>query len=67
MTHDDVHAVRNMDFHLSSGKGTLINPQTVVKVVGNACRVRTAHLAFSCQSIQNFVLRMGAQALLKVD
>ena len=67
VTHHDIYAVRNVNLHLSSGKGALINAQTAVEAVGNTCRVRTAHLAFSCQSIQNFVLRMGAQALLKIN
>ena len=67
MTHDDVHTVRNVNLHFPSGKGALINAQTVIKVVGNAGRVCAAHLAFSCQSIQNFVLRMGAEALLKIN
>ena len=47
MTHDDVHAVRNVNLHFSSGKGTLINPQTVIEVIGDACRVGAAHLAFT--------------------
>ena len=67
MTHDHVHVVRNVNLHFPSGKGTLVNPQAVVEVVGDTGRIRTAHLAFSRKSIQNFVLRMGAQALLKVD
>ena len=67
MTHDDIHAVWNMDFHLPSGKGTLVDPKAVVKVIGDACRVGAAHLAFSCQSIQKFVLRMGAQALFEIN
>ena len=47
VTHHDIYTVRNMDFHLTSGKGTLINPQTVVKVVGNAGRVRAANLTLT--------------------
>ena len=67
VSHDRVHTVRNVDLHLPSGKGTLVNSQAVVKVIGDACRVCAAHLTFACQSIQNFVFRMGAQALLKID
>ena len=67
MTHHDVYAVRNVNLHFPSGKGALINPQTVVKVIGDACRVCAAHLTFSCESVQDFVLRMGAQALLKIN
>ena len=67
MTHDDVYAVRNVNLQLASGKGTLINPQAVIEVVRNACRVCAAYLTFASKRIQNFVLRMGAQALLKVD
>ena len=67
MTHDRVHTVWNVNLHFSSGKGALINAQTAVEAVGNTCRVRTAHLAFSCQSIQNFVLRMGAEALFEIN
>ena len=47
MTHDDVHAVRNVNLHLSSGKGTLVDAQTVVKVIGDARRVRAAHLTLT--------------------
>ena len=67
VTHHDIYTVRNMDFHLTSGKGTLINPQTVVKVVGNAGRIRAANLTLSCESVQDFVLRMGAESLLKIN
>ena len=67
VTHHDIYTVRNMDFHLTSGKGTLINPQTVVKVVRNAGRIRAANLTLSCESVQDFVLRMGAEALLKIN
>ena len=67
MTHDHVYTVRNVNLHFPSGKGALINAQTAVEAVGNTCRVRTAHLAFTRQRVQNFVLRVGAQALLKVD
>ena len=67
VTHHDIYAVRNVNLHFPSGKGALINAQTAVEAVGNTCRVRTAHLAFSCQSIQNFVLRMGAEALFEIN
>ena len=65
--HNYVHAMRNADFHLPSRQRTFVDAQTVVKVIRNAGCVRTAHLAFSCQSIQNFVLRVSAQTLLKID
>ena len=67
MSHHDIYTVRNMNFHFPSGKGTLINPQTVVEIVGDARRVRAAHLTLSGERVQDFVLRVGAQALLKVD
>ena len=47
MSHDHVHAVRNVDLHLPSGNRALVNSQTVVKVVGDACRVGAAHLTFT--------------------
>ena len=67
VTHYDVYAVRNVNLHFPSGKGTLINPQTVVEIVGDARRVRAAHLTLSGERVQDFVLRVGAQALLKID
>ena len=67
VTHYDVYAVRNVDFHLPSGNRTLVNPQTVVEIVGDARRVRAAHLTLSGERVQDFVLRVGAQALLKID
>ena len=67
VTHHDVYAVRNVNLHFPSGKGALVDPKAVVKVIGDACRVGAAHLAFTRQRVQNFVLRVGAQALLKVD
>ena len=67
MTHHDVHTVRNVDFHFPSGKGTLVNPQTVAKVVRNTRCIRAAHLTFSGERVQNFVLCVGAEAPLKVD
>ena len=56
-----------MDFHLPSGQGTFVDAQTVVKVVRNAGRIRSAYLTLSCESVQNFVLRMRTKTLLKVD
>ena len=41
MTHDDVHSVGNMNLHFSSGKGTLIDAQTVIDIVGDAGCIRT--------------------------
>ena len=67
MTHHDIHAVWNMDFHFPSGKGTLVDPKAVVKVIGDAGRVCAAHLAFSGERVQDFVLRVSAQTLLKID
>ena len=67
VTHHDVYAVRNVDFHLPSGKGTLVDAQAVIKVVGDAGRVRTANLTLSCESVQDFVLRMGAEALFEIN
>ena len=66
MPHDHVHTVRNVDFHLPSGNWALVNPQTVVEIVGDARRVRAAHLTLSGERVQDFVLRVGAEALLKV-
>ena len=67
VTHYDVYAVRNVDFHLPSGNRTLVDTQAVVAIVRDTGRVRAAYLTFSCEGIQDFVLRMGTQALLKVD
>ena len=64
--HHDIYAVRNVNFHLPSGKRTLINSQTVVEIVGDARRIRAAHLTLSGERVQDFVLRVGAEALLKV-
>ena len=47
MPHDHVYTVRNVDFHFSSGKGALVNPQTVIKVVRDTGRIRAAHLALA--------------------
>ena len=65
--HDDVHTVRNVEFHLPSGKGALVDAQPVVRIVGNTGRIRTTDLAFARQRVQDFVLGVSAQALLKVD
>ena len=67
VTHDHVHTVRNVNLHLSSRKWTLVDPKAVVEILRDTSRVRAAHLALTRQSIQDFVLRMGAEALLKVD
>ena len=67
MSHHDIYTVRNMNLHLPSGNRTLVDAQTVVKVVRNAGRIRSAYLTLSCERVQDFVLRVGAQALLKVD
>ncbi|WP_418371112.1 hypothetical protein, partial [Agathobaculum sp.] len=67
VTHHDIYAVRNMDLHFPSGKGTLVDPKAVVKVIGDAGRIRAANLTLSCERVQDFVLRVGAEALLKVD
>ena len=47
MSHDHVYTVRNMNLHLSSRQRTFVDPQTVIEVVGNAGRIRAAHLAFT--------------------
>ena len=65
--HDHVHTFRNVNLHFPSGKGALINAQAVVKVIGDAGRIRAANLTLSCESVQDFVLRMGAEALLKIN
>ena len=51
MTHDHVYTVRNMNLHLSSRQRTFVDPQTVIEVVGNAGRIRAAHLTFASQRI----------------
>jgi hypothetical protein len=56
-----------MYFHLPSGQGALVDPKAVVKVIGDAGRIRAANLTLSCERVQDFVLRVGAEALLKVD
>ena len=47
VSHDNVHAVRNMDFHLPSGNRTLVDAQTIVEVIGNTglhpCRAPDTH------------------------
>ena len=67
VSHDYIHAVRNVNLHLSSGKGTLVDAQTVIEVIGDTGRVCAAHLAFSGERVQDFVLRVSAQTLLKID
>ena len=67
VSHDNVHAVRNMDFYLPSGNRTLVDAQAVIKVVGNAGCISAAHLTLTSQRIQDFVLCVSAQALRKVD
>ena len=67
MSHHDIYTVQNMNLHLPSGNRTLVNPQTVVEIVGDARRVRAAHLTLSGERVQDFVLRVGAQALFKID
>jgi len=47
MTHHDVYAVRNVNLHLPSGKGTLVDAQTVIEVIGDTGCIRTAHLTFT--------------------
>ena len=65
--HHDIYAVRNMNLHLTSGNRALINPQAVIKVVGNAGCIRAAHLTLTRQRVHDFVLCVSAQALRKVD
>ena len=60
VSHDNIHAMRNMNLHLPSGNRTLVNPQTVVEIVGDARRVRAAHLTLSGERVQDFGLRVGA-------
>ena len=45
--HHDVYAVRNVNLHLPSGKGTLVDAQTVIEVIGDTGCIRTAHLTFT--------------------
>ena len=67
MAHDRVHTVRNVNLHFSSGQGALVNSQAVVEIIRDAGRIRAANLTLSCESVQDFVLRMGAEALLKIN
>ena len=67
MSHDGIHAVRNVNLHLTSGNRALINPQAVIKVVGNAGCIRAAHLTLTSQRIQDFVFRMGVEHTFEVD
>ena len=65
--HHRVHTVWNVNLHFSSGNRTLVDTQAVVEIVRDTGRIRAAHLTFASQRIQNFVFRMGTQALLKID
>ena len=65
--HDNVHVMRNVDLHFPSGQGALVNSQAVVEIIRDAGRIRAANLTLSCESVQDFVLRMGAEALLKIN
>ena len=47
VTHYDVYAVRNVDFHLPSGNRTLVDTQAVVEIVRDTGRIRAAHLALA--------------------
>ena len=58
VTHHNIYAVRNVNLHLPSGKWTFVDSKAGV------C---AAHLTFSGERVQDFVLRVGAEALLKVD
>ena len=65
--HDDMDAVRDVDFHLPSGNRTLVDTQAVVEIVRNTGRIRAAHLTFASQRIQYFVLCVSAQALFEIN
>ena len=67
VSHDHVYTVWNVNLHFSSGNRTLVDTQAVVEIVRDTGRIRAAHLTFASQRIQNFVFRMGTQALLKID
>ena len=67
VSHDSVHAVRNMDFHLPSGNRTFVDTQAVVEVIGDAGCIRAAHLTLTSQRIQDFVFRMGVEHTFEVD
>ena len=67
VTHHDVYVVGQVDFHFPSGKRALVDAHTTIEVVRDAGCIGAAHLALSCKSIENSILHMGAQALLKVD
>ena len=60
VTHHDVYAVRNVNLHFPSRQRTFEDPQTVIEVVGDTGCIRTAHLAFTSQRVQDFVLRVSA-------
>ena len=67
VSHDNVHAVRNMDFHFPSRNRTLVDAQTIVEVIGNTGRIRAAHLTLTSQRIQNFVFRVSVEHTFEVD
>ena len=67
MSHDHVYTVRNMNLHLSSRQRTFVDPQTVIEVVGNSGRIRAAHLAFTSQGIQDFILCVSAEAFFEIN
>ena len=67
MTHDSIHAVWNMNFHLPSGNRAFVDSQTVGEIVGNAGCIRAAHLTLTSQRIQDFVFRMGVEHTFEVD
>ena len=67
VTHDYVDVMWQVNFHLSSGQRALINTHAAIEVVRNTSRVCAAHLAFSGERVQDFVLRVSAQTLLKID
>ena len=47
MPHDHVYTVRNVDFHFSSRNRALINPQSIVEVVGDTGRIRATNLTLT--------------------
>lgn len=47
VSHHDVYTVRNVDFHLSSGKRALVNPHTTIEVVGDTGRIRATNLTLT--------------------
>ena len=67
VAHDGIHAVRNVNLHLPSGNRALVNSQAVIKVVCNTCCVRSAHLTFSGEHVQDFVFCVSAETLFEVN